>query len=453
MAPIASLEHAFLGRGLAASVQLSRTSITAKEHDTVELPQDMVRPDGSLDVYDDVLKLFRLTFKKNRPSIQCSGWVGHIPLNDAYALEVTTRVPVANLEKLVGLSAGYTPEVLKQYNRLFAHSGESVDSLFDVMADVLLSSFDRIWETGLLKTYERVVKVSSSPSGRLMPFETELRTRRSGRPTAMSSSFQRTSDFGPNRLLREAFEKLLMRYLTFPDQKQRHRTLRLKNAWARLEDVQRPLISEISADAIAGYLKNLPTFHEHYADALMVANLIVSDLGLSIRSSGSMVILPSILIDMSKIFETYMLHVLRDGLADDPSIEVKDGNIEGDGGAKQKLYNFIEPGLKNPPVTPDILIEVRGKPVLVIDAKYKPAPKIPDRSDVNQVIVYGARYESSQVMVLHAERPQNRSSAEMCGSIGQFKVYNGMADLSVANIGDEENAFVSAVRALLKNTS
>ncbi len=282
-----------------------------------------------------------------------------------------------------------------------------------------------------------------------MPFKSELLSGKTGRPTAMSSAFHRTADFGPNRLLRHAFEKLLTRYIGIPDQNQRARILRLRKTLIRLGDVQRALPSDLTPQAIAGYLKQLAVHHEHYADALMVAHLIVYDLGLSIRQAGGIAILPSILIDMAKVFESYMRRVLADGFADDPAIQVKDGNKEGDGGAKLLLYDPIRAGLNNPDATPDIIIEVNGRAVLVIDTKYKPAPKIPDRSDVNQVIVYGARYTTARVMLLHAERPRGRSSIELCGSIGGFQVYNGMTDLSAKRIEDEEKAFAAAVRALL----
>lgn len=449
MAGLAALEHAFRGRGLAASAHLVRTAIQAVEHETVLLPQALIRPDGSLDVYEDVLNRFRPTYHKNRPSIQCAGWVGYIPLNDAYALEVSTRVPVGNLERLVGMAAGYTPEVLRKYTRIFAHAEDPPEALFDVLTDQLLGAFDRIWENGLLKTYNRVVRVSASPSGRIMPFETEWLSGKAGRPTAMSSSYLRTPDFGLNRLLRHAIEKLLARYIGVAEQNQRARTLRLRKALVRLGDVQRAVASDLTPQAIAGYLKQLPVHHEHYADALMVAHLIVYELGLSIRQAGGIAILPSILIDMATVFESYIRRVLADGLADDPSIEVKDGNKEGDGGAKLLLYDPIQPGLKSPDATPDIVIEVNGSPALIIDAKYKPAPKLPDRSDVNQVVVYGARYGTHRVMLLHAGRPSDRAPVEHCGSIGGFAVYNGMIDLNATSIEDEERAFVSAIRALL----
>lgn len=449
MAGLKALEHAFRGRGLAAATHLVRKAIRAVEHEIVLLPQDLVRPDGSLDVYEDVLSRFRPTYHKNRPSIQCAGWVGYIPLNDAYALEVATRVPIGNLERLVGMAAGYTPEVLRKHTRIFAHADYPAEAFLDVLTDQLLDLFDRIWKNGLLKTYKRVVRVSASPSGRILPFETEWLSSKAGRPMAMSASYLRTPDFGPNRLLRRAIEKLLARYIGVAEQNQRGRMLRLRKALSRLGDVQRAAPSDLTPQAIAGYLKRLPVHHEHYADALMVAHLIVYKRGLAIRQSDGVAVLPSILIDMATVFESYVRRVLAEGFVDDLSIEVKDGNKEGDSGARLPLYDPMQPGLRSPDATPDIVIQVNGSPALIIDAKYKPAPKLPDRSDVNQVIVYGARYGTRRVMLLHAGRPRDRGPVEYCGSIGGFSVYNGMIDLNATSIEDEERDFISAVRALL----
>ena len=88
--------------------------------------------------------------------------------------------------------------------------------------------------------------------------------------------------------------------------------------------------------------------------------------------------------------------------------------------------------------------------MLVIDTKYKPSPKMPDRTDVNQVILYGVRYSTDRVMLLHADRTGGRSGVELCGKVGGFSVYNGMIDLNAALIEDEERSFVAAVRAILQ---
>lgn len=435
------------GRILSASKELAREILPAVEHETVLLPESLVQADGSLDVYDDVLKLFRLTYQKKRPAIQCSGLVGYIPLNKNYALEVSTRVPVGNLERLVGVAAGYEPKVLHKYMRKFAHSDERPQALLDVLTDRLLDAIDHIWANGLLKTYLPVVKTGATPTGRLMPFKTEWLSGKTGRPTAVSSSYSRTIDFGPNRVLRHALEKLLARYVSFGGQ--RARVLRMKRVLTRFENVERATVSELSPRSISGFIKNLPPYHEHYAEALMLAQLVAFDAGLAIRGGGDAAILPSILVDMSAVFEIYLRRVLSNGLASDRRLEVLDGNRAGAGGAKLPLFSDVRAGAKNPPATPDIVVTLDGKAALVIDAKYKPAPDLPDRSDVNQVVTYGARYGTVPVMVLHAGRPNGRGSAEYCGSVGDFKVFNGMFDLSAISIHEEEAAFVEAVRAVL----
>jgi 5-methylcytosine-specific restriction enzyme subunit McrC len=75
--------------------------------------------------------------------------------------------------------------------------------------------------------------------------------------------------------------------------------------------------------------------------------------------------------------------------------------------------------------------------------------KMPDRTDVNQVILYGVRYSTNCVMLLHADRIKGRKSTELCGEVGGFEVYNGMIDLKAVPVEDEEHAFVTAIRALL----
>jgi 5-methylcytosine-specific restriction enzyme subunit McrC len=370
-------------------------------------------------------------------------------LNDAYVLEVGTRVPVGNLERLVGKVAGYTPTILQKYTRLFAHVEERPEAFVDVLTDQLLDVFDQILSAGFLKTYKRDVHVGSSPTGRVMPFQTEWLSAKVGRPTAAWSSFARTVDFGPNRILRHAFEKLIAHYSGVEQGNKRTRTLRLKKALVHLSDVGLPSSSDLTSQAVEGYIRNIPVHHEHYADALIVGLMISFDIGVSIRETGGAAIMPSILIDMEKIFENYIRRVVAEGFAHDRRVQVKDGNNAGDGGAKLFLYDPVRAGLKNPPVAPDIVIEVDSRPVLVIEAKYKRAPDIPSRDDVNQVIVYGARYRASRVMVLHPERPQGRNPAEWCGGIGDFEVFNGMVNLHATPIEDEEAAFVAAVRTLI----
>ncbi len=434
-------------RGFASWERVDRRPLRGIEHTNVDLPPELIRADGSLDVYADVLKLFQPAYDNNRPTIRCTGWVGYIPLNDAFALEVETRVPVGNLERIIGLAAGYNPKILSKYVREFGQAEDAPASLFDMLANQVLDAFDRLWDFGLLKTYVREERIGTSPIGRFAPFPSSWRTAKAGRPTAVSSAFMRTADFGPNRVLRFAFEKLLSRYAGTGKQNDAL-AKRLRLAHRRLDGVSRPFHTEMTPAAIAQYVRVLPPQHDHYADALMVAQLIIHDAGVSIRNTGGVAILPSILIDMAKTFEDYIRRVLARSLNNDPQISVKDGNIGGDLGAMVRLFRPpVEVG--NPKVTPDIVIEVAQRPNIIIDAKYKPAPGVPGRDDINQVVLYGARYSSRNLMVLHSERPTGRPNVELCGEVGPFRIYNGMIDLNAEDIEAEEAAFVSAIVALL----
>ncbi|MGX9181817.1 5-methylcytosine restriction system specificity protein McrC [Mesorhizobium sp. BHbdii] len=449
MAGVIELSEALSGRGKAASRQISRTPIKGIEHQIKELPPALIRPDGSLDLYEDVRKLFKPIFSDGKPAIQCGGWVGYIPLNDQYALEVAPRVPIGNLERLIGMAAGYTPRVLQKYTRQFALSQERPDSLFDVLTDQMLHAFDHVWESGLIKAYERRGRIGTSPAGRIDPFESAWRTAKAGLPVAASAAFHRTVDFGPNRLLRLAFEKLLSRYLGTQSQSQRARLLRIRRVLARLEDVALPSRSEMTPQAVTDMVRHLPAQHENYADALMLAQLVISDSGLSIRGNNGMAILPSIIIDMATVFEAYVRRVLADRLQENPRIVVKDGNNAPPGGASTLLLDPIEPGVKNVDVTPDIVIEIDGVVRLVIDAKYKPATSKPVRDDVNQVVLYGAKYAARHVMLLHAGRDPVQAPVTLLGGIGSFSLYNGLIDLDADPIEAEENHLSERVAAIL----
>src|ERR1700733_7924969 len=119
---LATLTQVMAGRGIGVARQATRNVINAVEHETKTLPPDIIGPDGRIQIYDDVTKLFQLTFKSGAPAIQCGRYLGFIPINDHHALEISPRVPIGNLERLVGMAAGYTPKVLRKYTRLFAHA-------------------------------------------------------------------------------------------------------------------------------------------------------------------------------------------------------------------------------------------------------------------------------------------------------------------------------------------
>lgn len=446
---LAKLDRALGQRSYGVDREQPRTVLSAREHETIDLPPGVVTPQGRLDLYPDVLKHFQVRFKNGASVLQMDRYVGYIPLNDRFAAEVSPRVPIGNLERLVGLAAGYEPKVLPSHLRAFSYTAERPASLLDLLATRMVAAFERVWDGGLLSTYERRERIGSSPIGKIRPFESAWRTAKAGRPVSVSSAFHRTHDFGPNRILRLAFERLLQQTLTLPATSPRTaRNAQMRRALDRLEGIRRPTTGEMSTQAVATYLDRLPQHHEHYADALMLAQLVLAGAGLAIRAHGNLAVLPTILIDMEDVFERYARWLLSVEIPDAGLGEVRDGNVAGEHGAKEMMFATAASEM-NSPMKPDIVVVRDGGTRLVIDAKYKPLEKAPDRQDLNQVIAYGARYGSPRVMLLYASRKRTEPSTQALGTVGSMEVLVGRMDLGSADIQAEEHAFAAAVKALL----
>lgn len=446
---LAPISTALAGRGLTAPRGTGRIIIEAVEHQTRHLPAEIIGPGGRPDIYKDVLKRFELRFKDGAPAVQCGRWVGFIPLNARYALEVGTRVPVGNLERLIGLT-DYSPETLT-YLRVFSQTAERPSALFDILASRLLDAFDCVWEHGLVKDYCRRQRVGSSPVGKINSFESAWRSAKAGRPVAASSAFERTPDIGPNRLLKAAFERLLAHYVGLPavSSVQKERLSRIRRGLQRLEGVAQSRPDETSGSAVASYVRHLPASHLGYPDALIIAQTVVADMGPAIRGGGGLASLPSILVNMEEIYECYARRLLADGLSQDGTTKVLNGNINGIKGCKAALFTDMRTGLNNPSATPDIVIAGASGIRLIIDVKYRPSQDVPDPSERNQVIGYGARFGCDKIMILYAGRKPDQKHVAFVGRIGTFELYTGHINLGTEAIFEEERIFVEAIAALV----
>lgn len=424
--------------------------LQASEHATLPLPPELILPNGRLDLHDDVLKYFQVLYKEGAPHIQLGRYVGYIPLNDAWAINVTPRVPIGNMERLMGIVTGYKPVVLAKHLRSFSTTTEMPVSLIDLMAEQLLAIFQRIWRDGLVARYERRERVGTSPAGSVRPLDSALLTQRRARPIAVSSSFERTADYGPNRMLRLGVEHLLRRLLTLPpDLVSPKRLSELRRTLQGLEHVTSATASEISPEAVARYLSSLPQYHEHYVDALLLAELIIRGQGFAIRDTNGETVFRTILVDMERIFEDYARRLLSRHFERAGGLRVLDGNRGGADGAKVLTYEVLAPGAKNADMTPDIVLTDAAATHVVIDAKYKPNKGGPDRSDLNQILGYSVRYRCSKVMLLYPIRPGGAGAVRFVGAIGDVEVYTGHIDLASVDMEEEERLFCSAVQNLI----
>lgn len=425
-----------------------QAELAIREHGETDLPIEIIRRDGTFELYDDVQTKFEISYKrkKNKLIIRGGGWIGYLPINGQYALRVETRVPIENLEKILARCTNTRLEIFQRYSRSYGESYEKPKSLFDVMADCFLAALDQIWRYGLAKGYQRYSRQSFSPHGRIDPFRTALGSIRTRQPTAYYSAFVRTADFGPNRVIKTALMRLLISY-TCVDKQERdsHRIRRIRDSAMHLKSVQGSSNSEHGPSQIDQYVRHLPEQNSAYINALRIANLIIQNLGIGIRQSGSAALLPAMLVDMADIFERYVRETLKKFEQEFAGCRVLDGNVSGGRGAKASLFSKFEIAGKNPHATPDIVIQRAGKVLAVIDVKYKPAKQIPDRSEINQIMCYAARYDCEKVMIAYPEAPRNGKLFCKLGEIGQAKVYRASLDLSVQDLHSEEARFAQSV--------
>ena len=90
---------------------------------------------------------------------------------------------------------------------------------------------------------------------------------------------------------------------------------------------------------------------------------------------------------------------------------------------------------------------------MVIDAKYKPLKRLPDRGELNQVVCYGERYNVQKVMLLYPTVPEHGRRLTLVGKVGDIFFYQGALNLGATDLEAEETAFISEVRAILDTTS
>lgn len=420
-----------------------RIPLDGREHDSIELPPQLFTG-SNLDIYDDVQKFFQVRVKNGRPILQLDRYVGQIPLNDSFFVRIATRVPVKNLERLLGIAVAYNPTFLPQHVRTFDISKEIPTSVLEIITKLLLEVVEEIRFWGPLADYKQRSTRGSQPAGRILPFETAWRSQKAGRPVAVSKLFYRSTNIAPNQLIKAALRSVLESFLQGKDAPSLISGIKSALRW--LDDVEiRPVSQGLISESLR-YKPRLGSKHLAYEQAFNLAQLILTGHGLDIRSDAQPLSLPSILIDMEKVFEEYSRRLLENGLQ---SCLVLDGNKGPPNGAKRLMFTEIVDGLKNPPTTPDILIiGGTGSPKLIIDTKYKPSKAVPERADLNQVLAYAVRYGCSKTMVLYSERSEADAIVSNVGKIGDIQMMVGRINLGATDIQSEERNLIKSITAL-----
>jgi 5-methylcytosine-specific restriction enzyme subunit McrC len=420
------------------------------EHAPADVPlTDLLDASGRLRLNPEVESkgYFTIQLHKGRVRLQARGFVGLIPLNERVVIDVRPRVPISNLSRLLRLSR-HLPDVLPA-ERGYALDDAWNESLLDIYARALITHFQRIASAGLLRDYERRQADSSFPHGRLLAGETVTRVRSRGiSHTATMSWHERSVDNACNRCLKYAIWFLATRYIRLRASPHARRELhqQLNALHPVLSGVKLDHSLQFIEDPLVRGTRPLPTLRTYYRRALDIAVAIILEHAVEVESNKrpESLRLPSLILNMSSLFEAYLRNTLRSrAKADGWNARVLDGNTEG----KKLLFDHAP----SEDATPDIVVRdlATGECSVLIEVKNIPVKYWSPRAAIEQAVTYGASYRCNRVVLAHpCDSDHEPQGLRLLGRIGDLAVYQYLFNLGTADLVTEENCYGRAVGQL-----
>ncbi|MET3781116.1 5-methylcytosine-specific restriction enzyme subunit McrC [Brevundimonas sp. 1080] len=393
---------------------------------------------GELTVYPHVEEkaLLSLQFRKGLVTLTAGRYVGFIPLSPRIAVDVRPKLPVSNLARVLDL-AGTPIGALAGADRSYSREKLPSRSITLFLLANLTRAIQPLSEHGIWKSYVRVARRTSTPSGRINVSST-LKTclSRGMRHHAVAERFLLTSDTPANRVIRAA-----LTYLLSVSQRDEASLTTLSNANRALNLLPEEIgsIQPGDIDIVVNTMRNqaLPKNRLYYSKALDIATLVLQGRSIGLDRVGDDLIMETFIVDFEDIFEKYIRKVLH--LASGPDLLVLDGNVEG----KKPLFD----DRNDPPAQPDIIL---SRPTtnesVVVEVKYKDKP---DRSDINQAITYAVAYRCDRVVLAHQCKANGPRGLRRLGVVNGITVDAYAFDLGRQDLEAEEQAFAVTVLGMM----
>lgn len=408
------------------------TIYQAREREATAIPIDEVLKDGRIDIIPEVQghEYFDITFRGDRLTVTAGKYVGLVPLNERVFIQVEPKVPVKNLLAMLSAVEGEIVELSVLERDYRATSTEPPKHLLAAIASAFVNALSKIELGGLQKVYEPVTTEGTLLKGQLRFTESLQRFwSRGTQYGAVSNFYDLTADIPTNRLLRHAVHVLLVH----------HQRAEILPKTVRLLGHFEELFScaGVRLDPAASVgVPIIPDQPPDYLRALRLARLIVAGHGIELQGQGEGVSLPSFLIDMERLFEDYMRHVLMKRVQ---GAEVLDGNRQG---AKP-----IFDDRKEPRATPDIVLRQGDAYPLIGEVKYKTWENKDDRY---QVMAYALSYRTTHVVLILPTDGIGAAGVTKVGEVDGVTVHRYRFDLAATDLEAETATMAGFVEGLLK---
>lgn len=425
-----------------------------KEWDRVDIAAGLILDDGKLDAYPSILNrdYFTLSAGSTGLTLQAGGFIGVIPLNERLTIEVTPRVPVNNLSRILRI-AEHVPVALEDTSRLYTLEPEVYPSLIDLYAQTLIKHVEEIALRGVLREYARRQEATSFPRGRILMTETlKSLAPRGIQHKVVATWFQRSIDNPANRCIKYA-AWFLSRFRSEAGRPRlagsRKITQGLGRAFRVFDGVELDLRRSFLFDPVVVGNAPLPPHRAHYRPVLDLCRVIIKQQAVRLDQPGGVVGLPSLVLNMSTAFESYLRQVLVAWAEQHGGLRVLNGNHAPPDGGQKPLFDS---GAATK-ASPDIVLVPKGsaEPRLVLEVKYKPSERAVAREDVNQAIAYGASYRCARVLLVQPRGPRDAEPQGIreLGTINNMRVDRYVYDLGVDELQTSEAELCEDLAAIL----
>jgi 5-methylcytosine-specific restriction enzyme subunit McrC len=406
--------------------------IDCEEFGVLEISANRLMVDGEISIDPRIAErgYLNVSLAKGRVVFRADRYVGLIPVADGLSIRVRPRALIGNIAHMI-VRSGIAPAAIPDFSRGYMPKFETGVNAEKVYYAPLIGGVERILEAGMMKSY---VQVENPPAwrGRFLASDTIKRHR--ARNVRYRNEFDyKTLSYGgcENVALKHSLKIVRAWLVAEKDRKLAPFVARADGAIERMAaipdlkyDVGR-LVQEIGRSA-----GRLPFQYSYYQDPLWTAYLLLQS-RLPDMSAEGFVTLDSLIIDLSKVFEAYVRTVLIER-APAKGWRIVDGNL--------KPFPFFS-GDSAYQVQPDMVVLKDGKPVALVDAKYKLEPKESDRYEVLSFMDTVGAARGGFVC------PQKAGAASRF--MGRTKVGKELSllrfDLAAADIEAEANRFVENV--------
>jgi 5-methylcytosine-specific restriction enzyme subunit McrC len=353
----------------------NRAIVPCEEFGEVLVPfRDLLR-EGELDIYPEVASrgFFDIDYRKGGLVLKASRYVGLIPINDRLAIHVRPRVTIAHLLHIIAQS-GDAPTSIGSFSRGYSLSPMRIDSPETVYIDSFVAAVQRLRAEGLLKKYVRREQRQAIRGRLLVSRSVASSFSRGMRHRPVFEVHEFSHDCVENQILK-ATSQQLCRFCERSGIDRLSESRRILAVFLReLSNVSdRDLSPDVLARIVPTLIRDLPRRHRSYEFGLWLSMLLALRAPVSLETLGS-TRFDTLVVDVSGVFERYMRKLLVMAQRSHwPQRRIMDGN-------RAPIPLFTR-GL-GVETKPDIYVIDSGRPVAVLDVKYKLAPSREDRYEL-----------------------------------------------------------------------